>query len=124
MHVTPLLYIEALGSTLVYLTSELHLFCCFASRNLIVSCFYYAHCRLQGMVAFMSRMPTFRRRFRNLVKVLYLEALETGASGNQIGEISKYKHSGRKWSKESTSERGQTAIDNGRQRVGDSVDMV
>ncbi|XP_068666469.1 uncharacterized membrane protein At3g27390-like [Aristolochia californica] len=36
--------------------------------------------RLQGIVASMSRLPTFRRRFRNLVKVLYLEAMESSAS--------------------------------------------
>ncbi|KAK1268903.1 hypothetical protein QJS04_geneDACA006665 [Acorus gramineus] len=35
--------------------------------------------RLQGIVASMSRMPTFRRRFNNLVKSLYVEAIETGA---------------------------------------------
>ncbi|KAL7142362.1 hypothetical protein ABFS83_08G118700 [Erythranthe nasuta] len=34
--------------------------------------------RLQGIVGSMSRLPTFRRRFRNLVKVLYVEALEKG----------------------------------------------
>lgn len=37
--------------------------------------FYY---RLQGIVGSMSRMPTFRRKFKNLVKVLYLEALQAG----------------------------------------------
>ncbi|KAM7262942.1 hypothetical protein ACFE04_000625 [Oxalis oulophora] len=41
--------------------------------------------RLQGIVSSMSRMPTFRRRFRNLVKVLYLELLQAGASNNHIG---------------------------------------
>ncbi|KFK24459.1 hypothetical protein AALP_AAs46367U000200 [Arabis alpina] len=45
--------------------------------------------RLQGMVASMSRVPTFRRRFMNLVKVLYIEALEMGASGNRAGGILK-----------------------------------
>ncbi|CAN7015902.1 unnamed protein product [Brassica oleracea var. botrytis] len=43
--------------------------------------------RLQGMVASMSRIPTFRRRFMNLVKVLYIEALEVGASENRAGGI-------------------------------------
>ena len=38
-------------------------------------CFFY---RLQGIVGSMSRMPTFRRKFKNLVKVLYLEALQAG----------------------------------------------
>ncbi|KAG8364508.1 hypothetical protein BUALT_Bualt18G0004500 [Buddleja alternifolia] len=34
--------------------------------------------RLQGIVGSMSRLPTFRRRFKNLVKVLYVEAVRTG----------------------------------------------
>ncbi|KAJ4907809.1 Uncharacterized protein Rs2_11467 [Raphanus sativus] len=43
--------------------------------------------RLQGMVASISRIPTFRRRFMNLVKVLYIEALEVGASKNRADGI-------------------------------------
>ncbi|OEL36933.1 putative membrane protein [Dichanthelium oligosanthes] len=35
--------------------------------------------RLQGIVTNMSRVPSFRRRFINLVKALYLEAIEEGA---------------------------------------------
>ncbi|CAN4110125.1 unnamed protein product [Withania somnifera] len=34
--------------------------------------------RLQGIVGSLSRIPTFRRRFKNLVKVLYLEAIQIG----------------------------------------------
>ncbi|XP_008777696.1 uncharacterized membrane protein At3g27390 isoform X2 [Phoenix dactylifera] len=34
--------------------------------------------RLQGIVANMSRIPSFRRRFSNLIKTLYLEAIENG----------------------------------------------
>uniref|UniRef100_A0A7N0TY20 Transmembrane protein n=1 Tax=Kalanchoe fedtschenkoi TaxID=63787 RepID=A0A7N0TY20_KALFE len=41
--------------------------------------------RLQGMVASMSRIPTFRRRFHNLMKILYLEAIQASASSNHIG---------------------------------------
>ncbi|KAE9605153.1 putative nuclear hormone receptor, ligand-binding domain-containing protein [Lupinus albus] len=41
--------------------------------------------RLQGIVASMSRIPTFRRRFKNLVKVLYMEALQASASASHIG---------------------------------------
>ncbi|KAK6918706.1 hypothetical protein RJ641_017128 [Dillenia turbinata] len=37
--------------------------------------------RLKGIVASMSRMPTYRRRFRNLVKVLYLEAIQASTIG-------------------------------------------
>ncbi|XP_071736697.1 uncharacterized membrane protein At3g27390 isoform X1 [Rutidosis leptorrhynchoides] len=41
--------------------------------------------RLQGIVGSMSRMPTFRRKFKNLVKVLYLEALQAGIIATQNG---------------------------------------
>lgn len=41
--------------------------------------------RLQGLVASISRIPTFRRRFQNLVKMLYLEALQAYASANRMG---------------------------------------
>nr|GEX22196.1 uncharacterized membrane protein At3g27390 [Tanacetum cinerariifolium] len=34
--------------------------------------------RLQGIVGSMSRMSIFRRKYKNLVKVLYLEALQAG----------------------------------------------
>ncbi|KAK9091808.1 hypothetical protein Syun_026719 [Stephania yunnanensis] len=40
--------------------------------------------RLHGIVASMTRIPTFRRRFKNLVNVLYLEA---GALSNQEEEV-------------------------------------
>ncbi|KAJ8491109.1 hypothetical protein OPV22_012830 [Ensete ventricosum] len=42
--------------------------------------------RLQGIVANMSRIPSFRRRFTSLVKSLYLEAIETGALTEDHGE--------------------------------------
>ncbi|XP_030527989.1 uncharacterized membrane protein At3g27390 [Rhodamnia argentea] len=45
--------------------------------------------RLQGIVASMSRLPTFRRRFRHLVKVLYIEAVHAGSSANRMGGIFK-----------------------------------
>ncbi|KAK7327784.1 hypothetical protein VNO77_21875 [Canavalia gladiata] len=48
--------------------------------------------RLQGIVASMSRIPTFRRRFRNLAKVLYIEALQAGASASHIGDTVIPKH--------------------------------
>lgn len=35
----------------------------------------------------MSRIPTFRRRFKNLVKVLYIEVVQAAASANQMGGI-------------------------------------
>ncbi|KAI4347820.1 hypothetical protein L6164_008599 [Bauhinia variegata] len=43
--------------------------------------------RLQGIVASLSRIPTFRRRFKNLVKVLYIEALQVTASDGHVGGI-------------------------------------
>lgn len=48
--------------------------------------------RLQGIVASMSRIPTFRRRFRNLVKILYIEAIQASASSNHIGGITQHIH--------------------------------
>ncbi|XP_027341898.1 uncharacterized membrane protein At3g27390 [Abrus precatorius] len=48
--------------------------------------------RLQGIVVSMSRIPTFRRRFKNLVKALYLEALQAGASASHIGGTVITKH--------------------------------
>ncbi|XVF31947.1 hypothetical protein REPUB_Repub17cG0039000 [Reevesia pubescens] len=51
--------------------------------------------RLQGIVASMSRIPTFRRRFRNLVKLLYIETVQAGASANHIGGILKTRNSGK-----------------------------
>ncbi|KAK4276210.1 hypothetical protein QN277_019181 [Acacia crassicarpa] len=41
--------------------------------------------RLQGIVVSLSRIPTFRRRFRNVVKHLYVEALHASASGSHVG---------------------------------------
>jgi len=49
--------------------------------------------RLQEIVASMSRLSTFRRRFRNLIKVLYIEALQPGASAIHIGGTVVLKHS-------------------------------
>ncbi|KDO51013.1 hypothetical protein CISIN_1g024024mg [Citrus sinensis] len=48
--------------------------------------------RLQGIVASMSRIPTFRRRIRNLVKILYIEAIQASASSNHIGGITQHIH--------------------------------
>lgn len=44
--------------------------------------------RLQGIVANMSRIPSFRRRFNNLVKALYSEAVEIGAVGQKASSKS------------------------------------
>ncbi|CAK9167173.1 unnamed protein product [Ilex paraguariensis] len=51
--------------------------------------------RLQGIVCFMSWMPTFRRRFRNLVKVLYIEAIQTAVFANQVGGSLKIRPGGK-----------------------------
>ncbi|XP_011085423.1 uncharacterized membrane protein At3g27390 [Sesamum indicum] len=45
--------------------------------------------RLQGIVGSMSRLPTFRRRFKNLVKVLYVEAIQTGLLDKHVPGTSK-----------------------------------
>ncbi|XWS31113.1 hypothetical protein CRYUN_Cryun23aG0049800 [Craigia yunnanensis] len=52
--------------------------------------------RLQGIVASMSRIPTFWRRFRNLLKLLFIEAIQTGSSANHIGGILKARDSGKR----------------------------
>lgn len=43
----------------------------------------------------MTRIPTFRRRFTNLVKVLYLEAIQAAASSQQIGRALKFNLAGK-----------------------------
>jgi len=43
----------------------------------------------------MSRFPTFRRRFRNMLKVLYVEAIQAGASASHIGVALKSKYTGK-----------------------------
>ncbi|XP_073282621.1 uncharacterized membrane protein At3g27390 [Primulina huaijiensis] len=54
--------------------------------------------RLQGIVGSMSRLPTFRRRFKNLVKVLYVEAIQMGLSspGDTGSSKSRFPHARRK----------------------------
>ncbi|KAJ7964660.1 Steroid nuclear receptor ligand-binding [Quillaja saponaria] len=77
--------------------------------------------RLLGIVASMSRIPTFRRRFRNMVKVLYIEALQTSASACHIGGIikprfgdkRKMQNAGRTNGDEPVSKEEQRAYDNG-----------
>ncbi|KAB5527762.1 hypothetical protein DKX38_021609 [Salix brachista] len=51
--------------------------------------------RLQGIVASMSRFPTFRRRFRSLLRVSYVEAMQAGASADHIGVAVKSKYTGK-----------------------------
>ncbi|KAL7185993.1 hypothetical protein ACSBR2_027862 [Camellia fascicularis] len=48
--------------------------------------------RLQGIVGSMSRIPTFRRRFKNLVKVLCIDAIEAGILANDLGGRLKTRH--------------------------------
>ncbi|XP_016487134.2 putative membrane protein At3g27390 isoform X1 [Nicotiana tabacum] len=54
--------------------------------------------RLQGIVGSLSRVPTFRRRFKNLVKVLYLEAIQIGLVADNDGGSSKAGNSNRRQS--------------------------
>ena len=51
--------------------------------------------RLQGIVTSMSQIPTFRCCFRNIVKLLYIEAIQAG-TGNHIGGILKARYSGKR----------------------------
>lgn len=48
--------------------------------------------RLQGIVGSMSRIPTFRRRFKNLVKVLCIDAIEACILANDLGGRLKTRH--------------------------------
>ncbi|XP_038902285.1 uncharacterized membrane protein At3g27390 isoform X2 [Benincasa hispida] len=50
--------------------------------------------RLQGIVNSMSRIPTFRRRFRSLIKVLYVEGLQMGSSVKTMRTINGSKRFG------------------------------
>ncbi|KAI3920493.1 hypothetical protein MKX01_000832 [Papaver californicum] len=53
--------------------------------------------RLQGIVASMTRIPTFRRRFKNLVRVLYTEATKTSDGSESLEEgISRSRHASKK----------------------------
>ncbi|XP_027170230.1 uncharacterized membrane protein At3g27390 isoform X1 [Coffea eugenioides] len=40
--------------------------------------------RLEGIVGSLSRFPTFRRRFKNLVRILYLEAMQNGLLSDRV----------------------------------------
>ncbi|KAA8524906.1 hypothetical protein F0562_011329 [Nyssa sinensis] len=52
--------------------------------------------RLQGIVGTMSRIPTFTRRFKTLVKALCIEAIQTGIlADDRIGRILKSRHGGK-----------------------------
>lgn len=74
----------------------------------------YSVCdRLQGIVGSMSRMPTFRRRFQNLVKVLCIEAIQTGVLANDMGERLKTRYGGNGKSKDSTAEISEHYADDG-----------
>lgn len=79
--------------------------------------------RLQGIVAPMSWIPTFRRRFRNLVKVLYIEAIQAGASDNHIGGILTSINSGRRQQSEDRKDRNET-INNGEHSAYDIGNIV
>ncbi|CAK7349161.1 unnamed protein product [Dovyalis caffra] len=68
--------------------------------------------RLQGIVASMSRIPTFRRHFRNLLKILYIEAIQAGASANHIGGTLKSKYIGK------------SLIESGSREGGNETDKV
>jgi hypothetical protein len=80
--------------------------------------------RLQGIVASMSRIPTFRRRFRNLVKVLYIEAIQAGASGNHIGGILKARYGSKKWIQSEDTNNGDETVNEGEHWTYDNGNVV
>ncbi|KAF8409789.1 hypothetical protein HHK36_005868 [Tetracentron sinense] len=80
--------------------------------------------RMQGLVASMSRIPTFRRRFKNLVKVLYMEAVETGAMGNQDGGSSKTRYGGKRLVGHEDKRNEDAAGDEARSRTYDNGNIV
>ncbi|KAL9384609.1 hypothetical protein Peur_021619 [Populus x canadensis] len=79
--------------------------------------------RLQGIVASMSRFPTFRRRFRNMLKVLYVEAIQAGASASHIGVALKSKYTGKSLI-ESGSGEGRNETDEVANEAFDNGDVV
>lgn len=73
----------------------------------------------------MSRVPTFRRRFRNLVKVLYIEAIQEDASGNHMGGILKAKYGNKSCNQsEDKREIGETIINKGDDEARDCGNLV
>jgi hypothetical protein len=80
--------------------------------------------RLQGIVASMSRIPTFWRRFRNLVKVLYIEAIQAGASANHIGGILEAGYGSKKWIQNEDRNNGDESVNEGERRTYDNGNVV
>lgn len=70
----------------------------------------------------MSRMPTFRRRFRSLVKVLYLEAIQTGLIGNQDEGSLKPRRGGRSFFGRGNKKGKDTAGRGNKQEVADTTE--
>ncbi|XP_052178386.1 uncharacterized membrane protein At3g27390 isoform X2 [Diospyros lotus] len=76
--------------------------------------------RLQGIVGSMSRMPTFPRRFRNMVKVLCAEVIQAGVVANDAGGKQNTKYGdrslpggGNRKNREATAERSEHDLNNG-----------
>ncbi|KAG8489509.1 hypothetical protein CXB51_017554 [Gossypium anomalum] len=80
--------------------------------------------RLQGIVASMSRIPTFRRRFRNLVKLLYIEAIQADASVHHIGGILKARLSGQRSSGKGSKKDGYENDDAKGNKANENLDVV
>ncbi|XP_075644147.1 putative membrane protein At3g27390 isoform X1 [Castanea sativa] len=80
--------------------------------------------RLQGIVASMSRVPTFRRRFRNLVKVLYIEAIQEDASGNHMGGILKAKYGNKSCNQSEDKKEIDETINKGDDKAHDCENLV
>ncbi|XP_060188174.1 uncharacterized membrane protein At3g27390 [Lycium barbarum] len=77
--------------------------------------------RLQGIVGSLSRVPTFRRRFKNLVKVLYLEAIQIGLVADTDGGSSKAGNGWRQRSKGDKKNRNEGEQSEQSSRDGDSI---
>ncbi|VVA26396.1 PREDICTED: membrane [Prunus dulcis] len=80
--------------------------------------------RLQGLVACMSRIPTFRRHFKNLVKVLYIEAVQAAASANQIGGILNPGNGGNSLIGSEDRKDGEETVDRARNSTYDNGNVV
>lgn len=72
----------------------------------------------------MSRIPTFRRRFRNLVKVLYIEAIQAGASANHIGGILKAIYGSNEWIQSEDRNNGDETVNEGECWTYDNGNVV
>lgn len=72
----------------------------------------------------MSRVPTFRRRFRNLVNVLYIGAIQEDASGNHMGGILKAKYGNKSCNQSEDKKEIDETINKGDDKARDCENLV